>query len=456
MNHLEVIKLLFEGKFELPCSEILLTRQAGSPIEISGPGYIQVNSDNKFEVTSHISAQDYQKLFMFPALNMALSGTAYSDEHYFHLAARSYFHGTWNGRVLMPRAGGIAGQAGLVSGTLSEIHFEEEEEGETEFDLARVFISSSLNFPALDPTEHRETRGTEVVRARGIYNHTKFDVDSEEFTLSLEDNYTELECRLSPGSLVRNRHLRMQEALGYALCYPIWPTAMILRAGRQRKVILQSPDRLPKNFNDRFPPFHFANSPLEVRKKFFDLISAYYRKINNDDSGSDQLLSRAVFFLMEALEASIDVQILALGVAAEALIRQTFPKAVVVGQTFREQVAKFKGLLQPLPLVEDLKARLSRAADSMLSPSSSDLIHRFVTHHQLNPLIFKAWKESRNPAAHGSFVNLSKIPEFLERRNNVLYLCHAIVLAFIEYNGPHTRYDVPGWRCVDWPLLRQA
>ena len=88
----------------------------------------------------------------------------------------------------------------------------------------------------------------------------------------------------------------------------------------------------------------------------------------------------------------------------------------------------------------------------MQSASSSDLLLKFIERYHLDPSIFRAWKKSRNPSAHGIFVDLSRFPEILPRRNKVLYLCHAIVLAFIDYKGPHTRYDIPGYPCTDWQL----
>jgi hypothetical protein len=297
-------------------------RESGSPIEVSGPGFIRINSDNKFDVTIHIPPQDYQKLSMFPWLNMPVPGTVFSGGHHFKLVAKSYLNGTWNGRVLMPTAGGTVGQAGLAHGTLSELRFEKKAEEELNFDFAKMFIAGALNFPALNATEQRETRGTSVVSVQGTYDHTKFPVGSEEFTLSHKSKYTELECCLVPGSLARNRHLRIQEALGYALCYPVWPSAIVFQSGRKKEVIVRSPDQSPKNFAVSDPPFHFANTPPEVRGKFFDLVSAYYRRVIDDNSETDQPLSRAAYLVLEALQSSIDVQILALGVAAEALIKR--------------------------------------------------------------------------------------------------------------------------------------
>jgi hypothetical protein len=229
---------------------------------------------------------------------------------------------------------------------------------------------------------------------------------------------------------------------------------MVLQSGRKKEVILRSPDRLPKNFTNSDPPFHFTNTPPKVREKFFDLVSAYYRRVIDDTSDTDQPLSRAAYLVIEALQSSIDVQILALAVAADALIRQAFPDIVIVDRTLKEQVLKFNGLLQQLDLEADFKERIAGAVKPMLSASSSDRLHNFIKRYHLDSSILRAWKDSRNPSAHGNFVDLSTFPEILSRRNKVLYLCHAIVLAFIDYQGPHTRYDISGYPHSDWPLAK--
>jgi hypothetical protein len=141
-------------------------------------------------------------------------------------------------------------------------------------------------------------------------------------------------------------------------------------------------------------------------------------------------------------------------VAAEALIKQAFTDIVIVDPTLKEQVLKFKDLLQQLDLDADFKKRVAGAVKPMLSASNSDRLHNFIEQYHLDPTILRAWKDSRNPSAHGSFVDLSAPPEIISRRNKVLYLCHAIVLAFIGYQGPHTRYDIPGYPPSEWPLAK--
>jgi hypothetical protein len=118
----------------------------------------------------------------------------------------------------------------------------------------------------------------------------------------------------------------------------------------------------------------------------------------------------------------------------------------------KDEIGKFKLFLKELDLSTRSKDRITKATEPFLSPSGSDRLHSFIVKFGLDMGLHRAWKKSRNPSAHGELINLSSsnVSKILERRNKVLYLCHAIVLAFIGYSGPHTRYDVPGYPVRAW------
>ena len=101
---------LLKGKFELPCSEIRLTREAGDPIEIAGPGVIEVNTDGEFEFSIHVSVQDHMLINQFGWKSILPPGSMVPPEQSFQLKADSYIEGVWSGRVMRPQAGGVLGQ----------------------------------------------------------------------------------------------------------------------------------------------------------------------------------------------------------------------------------------------------------------------------------------------------------------------------------------------------------
>jgi hypothetical protein len=109
-------------------------------------------------------------------------------------------------------------------------------------------------------------------------------------------------------------------------------------------------------------------------------------------------------------------------------------------------------LVDESDLAESFKNRIKRSTDPFLSPSGSDLLHSFVVKFGLDKAIHDAWKKSRHPAAHGNLIDLSRddTAKIVDRRNKVLYLCYAIILDYIGYAGPHTRYDVLGYPVTVW------
>src|SRR5258708_7735100 len=197
--YMSLIEELLEGRFQLPCSEIRLTREKGDPIEIAGPGVIGLNAKGKFEYSINVSVADHALIYDFGWKSLRPPGSLFPPESYFRLKATSSSEGIWSGQALLPQA---ASGEEIVRGTLSEL-VSEQDEAPAEFDRATMFVPTKLSFPTL----HR-TRSDGGIS----YDHTEFPIDSENFTFYHRNSFTELECRLEPGSISKNRHRRLQEA----------------------------------------------------------------------------------------------------------------------------------------------------------------------------------------------------------------------------------------------------
>jgi hypothetical protein len=301
---MKLIDELLKGKFQLPCSEIRLKREKGPPIEIAGPGVIELNTEGKFEYTMHVSAKDYGLMFQFSWQNIPTPGVLLPEEHFFQLVATSYNEGVWHGRVISPHSGGTLGQPGLAGGTLSELR-SERNEAQTDGDRATLFLPGQLGFPVLEYTQRPEIRKSSSGPGTITRDHSSFTIGAEEFVFYHEQNHTELHCRFESGSIEKNRHRRMQEALGFALCLPVWPSAVILGFGGKRSDILYAPDRLATNFKVNDPPFHCCNRPLEVCAKFFEIVSAYYRKTIDYVAYEEHPISSGAFLVMQALQSYV-------------------------------------------------------------------------------------------------------------------------------------------------------
>lgn len=448
-RQMEIIDQLFEDNFEVFCSNIALVRKAGNPIQIEGPGSIEIDANGNFHVTIHVSAETHRDVFLFEHQSMPLSGSPFPADNIFDLTATTYINGTWRGEVIRPTAGGNLGDPGLVYGTLSKIILEEDGP-DSQLEAVSMIFPGELNFPPLESTERYEKVNGVDQLVYAKYDHSKLSVGSEEFTFRHYEKYTELYCRLNPGSIRRNAHRRMQESLGFALSSPLWPQAVTQYLEGKKSITLFSPSQR-HDFKGHMPPFHFAMQEPQIRRHFFEIVSAYYQKILSHHDDREHPVSRGLFLVMEAFRSYADVQVLTLGVAGEFLIKRTFPKIAAVDETFAKEVADLRKHLDERSLGERLKSRVFGFLGLMVEPSPYEIIRRFCEIYGLEKEVADAWRESRNPTAHGDFPDPQDFVETLKNRHKVLYLCYAIVLAFIGYEGPHSRYDLPGWPVRHWP-----
>ena len=142
--------------------------------------------------------------------------------------------------------------------------------------------------------------------------------------------------------------------------------------------------------------------------------------------------------MMEAFRSYADVQVLTLGVAGEFLIKRTFPKIATVDETFAKEVADLREHLDERSLGERLKSRVFGFLGLMVEPSPYEIIRRFCEIYGLEKEVADAWRESRNPTAHGDFPDPEDFVETLKNRYNKGLVPEAIFLIRVFDNGPVT------------------
>src|SRR5438105_9912742 len=119
---------------------------------------------------------------------------------------------------------------------------------------------------------------------------------------------------MEESGVAQNRHVRVKEALGFALCQPIWPSVTTLCLQNKRIQIIRSPNCDAPVWNICEPPLQSAGLPLEQLGKVFDIASAYYRKILDHTAETEHPVSAGAWLVMESLQANLELQLLALGV----------------------------------------------------------------------------------------------------------------------------------------------
>jgi hypothetical protein len=111
-----LIQELLEGRFQLPCSEIRLTREKGYPIEIAGPGVIGLNAKGKFEYSINVSVADHTLIYDFGSKSLRPPGSLFPPDSYFRLKATSsserYLE--WSGSTSPSRVGSGNSQRDVI------------------------------------------------------------------------------------------------------------------------------------------------------------------------------------------------------------------------------------------------------------------------------------------------------------------------------------------------------
>jgi hypothetical protein len=343
-----IIDDLAEGRFRLFCSEIRLQRGGAQPFSISGPGSIEINDSGRFEYSIHISADVHHKGFVDEFSRMRPAGTVLRKEDSFSLRGASYDGHIFSGETIDPGTGGALGGPGMVSGTLLELRsvktvgYRPSVEG----DYVTFHLPGTLKFPALTVTETNKTRGGELVNFHATRDYVTFKINEEEFSLSPKAEHVVLNCSFASGvdAIGKNRHLRICEALGFALGQFIIPFAIELEPYRGEHVkILRAPAYMlytPEKKVD-FPPLFFGDDmPIpEVHQ----IAASHYTKIRNWEVKEEHPLSSGAYRVIEALRQPIELQFLALSVAAEDLIRTAFPDIAPIDIEFANEVQQFLG-----------------------------------------------------------------------------------------------------------------
>jgi hypothetical protein len=155
-----------------------------------------------------------------------------------------------------------------------------------------------------------------------------------------------LNCSFASGvdAIAKNRHLRICEALGFALGQFIIPFAIELEPHRGEHLkMFRAPAYmlyLPEKRTD-FPPLFFGDDlPIP---EVYQMAASYYTKIRNWQVKEEHPLSSGAYRVIEALRQPIELQFPALSVAAEDLIRTAFPDIAPIDGEFANEVQQFLG-----------------------------------------------------------------------------------------------------------------
>jgi len=434
------IKNFTEGTFHADCPLIELRREGENPLSVKGSGYIAQDDNGKLTFKIYVDNSGVTAI-NDDILRPRPIGKVIPRESYIQFKASSLSGPIWvsSTPVVNIRTGF---DSGVAYGSLWEIT-KIDGRGDQEKDFVKLTMREKLDFPESAFTK------TTVERLGDSHtsfhrNSAKFSVNDEEFMLVKNEELTELHCTFQKGGVQEFRHVRIREALQFALGQLIEPCVIQISANSVKQTALRSFNIQQNKTFSQQPPLSFRSHTFQA-DKVYEIAKAYYFSILPHKEEHWHRLSSHLYLLIEAGSVALEFKVLGMSIAAEGIADTCFRNLALPHKTFIDEIDDLLGTtLKKLELSQSLTSRLEGALGAMKSARNSDRLRSFVEQEKLGKEVFESWKALRNTAAHGGKIDLEKIDEVFEDLMSVLFLCYAMVLSHIGYAGPRTNYSKDG------------
>jgi hypothetical protein len=273
-----------ERKFHLECGKIEFERQGSEPISFAGPGHITQTTSGGLEYLSYLDGDAIRELLDQRNARRRLAGSILRDKDFFQMRAISISGETWIGRVTEPNIRSGSSGSGAAHGVLYEIRRIIDYGAEFPCDFATLYVPKHIEFPKNATTQAKIFRyGREAAGGFLSRDCAEFNIDNEEIRLYPSEGHTQIECCFEKGGVDQNRHVRIQEALEFALGQLLTPCALHLNHGKNETTILRSSADWSGTDGQELPPLRFAQVPWQP--EVYSIAEHYYRAIQGYEGG---------------------------------------------------------------------------------------------------------------------------------------------------------------------------
>lgn len=433
------LQSFLKGEFKAECFRIELKREGANPLHFAGPGVIEQDKNYVLNFRLHID-QETTKALLADLNRPREVGKIIPREEYFNFTAYTYNLPVWNAEIAGIGCTLGLGNGGIAYGKLPEI-FKLFDQLPTECtkDYARLLVRDAIEFPEISMTETEVKRGGKTRRKNSSRDHAAFKLHEEKFELLKHDHGIELSCVFDKGGINENKHVRIQETMQFALGQQFQPCVLELTSGKTQVTILRSTAFRGDQKVRQNPPLIFKGKAWTPA--VYEIAMAFYSKICEHKEEKWHPVSSHVYYLLQAGSAAVELQCLALGVAAEGIADTCHESLAKVSSEFIQEVDKALCSIATLGISETLLNRINGAVGNMKNARGSDRVRSFVEQNNIDHRIFKSWQRVRNAAAHGGKLEDNSIEKTLSDLNNVLHLCYAMILRFASYQGVRTDYS---------------
>lgn len=399
-------------RFVIDCPEITLTQNIeDSPRHFSGPGLIYQNENGQL-LLKLFAAQKPDFEAEWERLNSqrrTVPGQVVPFNQYYDLQAQKLGDEAWtSARVLIDSSTDF--DKVIVTADLWRIVSKNPFPVCKDGSRLTFRIVDQLSYPANSQTIQTVKFGNKVDQMQSQVNVAEFGAANLQLRLYPDQGWTILEVE-AKSAISPALTPRLIEALSFVLARRVCWAASELTTQDGTTTTLCSLVRASSETRI-LPPLAFKHVP-EGAAHVWRMFERYLTKISENCDHSTHPLSRQVYSVLAAGEASIEAEALALGVAVEGVLKVAFPE-----KGNRKKGWAYKKLKQ-------------LAQQGVVNLDSVN-----------------AWKSRRDDSAHGNDIDLDSVETLqalLVQCRQCLDLFYKIIFLAIGYEGICTAYARPGW-----------
>lgn len=239
---------------------------------------------------------------------------------------------------------------------------------------------------------------------------------------------------------------RLLEAVRYCCAMAVTPVLRETARGNRR--LLELSRFVPSNKGIVGPPLH----PPGYEADFYRLMGRYIAYSCANAKGEDFApLSAKIGGIFTLKGVALETIALILAVAVESLLGDKFFKNL--GKPSKGMLSQVQELFEHIKAAKvegSLVERALSALGTMKSNRAADKLYALVAAGTITEEERKAWKDLRNPVAHGSFhVDPAKLQQLIDDIYRITTLINKLTFLQIGYAGHFTNRSIQGRQT--WP-----
>lgn len=444
------IQAFRNGSFEIHCLSIKLVRPEPKPDKILGSGFIrQKENSNRFEfvIYSKKTASAADIVDEFIGNQDLRPGQIYPKSYYYSLECTDDKGRKWKGeRILKP--GVKASRNGtVVFGNFDQIWCRGKLPSKINTKSINLDFKGEYKIPFNVATHIDKTVGNKQVGGSSSRNVLEFKYKKNDFSISNENQYLQVEIKSKEKKLSDNFETRVSESLQFVTGHAMSWSKKTKFYGKTGQIALST--NLQKNYKGVEPPISGA---IGNDKDFCNLFSCYMNYISSSKDITFHPISGHIRSIALASSVNVETLALVLSVSVESILSYTnITKALTKDEL--SWLKKAKKYFSNENENSAISKRISGFLNSIENNTSAkDIFNELINAKVTTKRHVKAWETLRHKLAHGGRMGSIPLQEFLDLTYTVLTLFYHLIFYIIDYQGKYIDYSIPEWSEENYPL----